>query len=233
MKTNPAGRNIRTVWTIPTQPFSGAHFATFPEALVEPCIKAGTSEKGCCSKCGNPWERILERKAMVIQRSPRTHEMGQTRSSGTMVAPAESQTLGWQPSCLCYERYCTNCATVVDSKSTGGLPQDAETTAAAYQKPLPALPERHLPLGSCQDCGGPLVSRPPAISSAVVLDIFCGTGTVGRVARKLGRSFIGLDLSRPYLKMAQKRIGAPLAEDGERQQGLEEAGQTKMEFQPL
>jgi DNA modification methylase len=35
-------RNSRTVWTIPTQPFSGAHFATFPEALVARCIAAGS-----------------------------------------------------------------------------------------------------------------------------------------------------------------------------------------------
>ncbi len=42
--THPAGRNLRTVWTIPTQPFPEAHFATFPEALVEPCIKAGSRE---------------------------------------------------------------------------------------------------------------------------------------------------------------------------------------------
>jgi len=34
-------RNRRTVWTIPTMPYSGAHFATMPEALVEPCILAG------------------------------------------------------------------------------------------------------------------------------------------------------------------------------------------------
>ncbi len=34
-------RNRRTVWTIATQPFSGAHFATFPPNLIEPCIKAG------------------------------------------------------------------------------------------------------------------------------------------------------------------------------------------------
>lgn len=36
-----AGRNKRSVWTIPTAPYSGAHFATFPERLVEPCILAG------------------------------------------------------------------------------------------------------------------------------------------------------------------------------------------------
>ena len=35
-------RNRRSVWTIPTQSYEGAHFATFPEALVEPCILAGT-----------------------------------------------------------------------------------------------------------------------------------------------------------------------------------------------
>lgn len=36
------GRNKRTVWSIPTQPFKGAHFATFPTTLIEPCILAGS-----------------------------------------------------------------------------------------------------------------------------------------------------------------------------------------------
>lgn len=35
-------RNRRSVWTIPTRPFRGAHFAVMPEALVEPCILAGS-----------------------------------------------------------------------------------------------------------------------------------------------------------------------------------------------
>jgi DNA modification methylase len=39
-------RNRRSVWTIATQPFPEAHFATFPEALVEPCIKAGSPVGG-------------------------------------------------------------------------------------------------------------------------------------------------------------------------------------------
>lgn len=42
VELNPYGRNKRTVWTIPTQPVTEAHFATFPEALVEPCILAGS-----------------------------------------------------------------------------------------------------------------------------------------------------------------------------------------------
>lgn len=39
---NGKKRNRRTVWSIPTQAFKGAHFATFPVTLVEPCILAGT-----------------------------------------------------------------------------------------------------------------------------------------------------------------------------------------------
>jgi DNA modification methylase len=35
-------RNRRSVWTVATQPYSGAHFAVFPAALIEPCILAGS-----------------------------------------------------------------------------------------------------------------------------------------------------------------------------------------------
>jgi DNA modification methylase len=38
------GRNARSVWTIPTQPFPGAHFAVFPEELALRCVKAGSKE---------------------------------------------------------------------------------------------------------------------------------------------------------------------------------------------
>ena len=79
-------RNIRSVWTIATQPYPEAHFATFPEKLVEPCIKAG-------SKPGD-----------------------------------------------------------------------------------------------------------------LVLDPFCGSGTVGRVARQLNRRFVGTELNRAYLALAVRRL---------------------------
>jgi DNA modification methylase len=43
---HPLGRNKRSVWTVATQPYSGAHFATFPPKLIEPCILAGCPEGG-------------------------------------------------------------------------------------------------------------------------------------------------------------------------------------------
>jgi DNA modification methylase len=55
---NPAGRNIRSVWTVSPEPFTARkfpgydgdadHYAAFPCALVEPMVKASTSERGCC-----------------------------------------------------------------------------------------------------------------------------------------------------------------------------------------
>jgi len=53
---HPLGRNKRCVWCIPTQPFKGAHFATFPEKLVETPIRAGCPEFTCI-QCRSPRPR--------------------------------------------------------------------------------------------------------------------------------------------------------------------------------
>lgn len=41
-KSKPEKRNRRSVWTVTTRPYKGAHFATFPPTLIEPCILAGS-----------------------------------------------------------------------------------------------------------------------------------------------------------------------------------------------
>jgi site-specific DNA-methyltransferase (adenine-specific) len=46
MRPNPNGKNKRCVWRVPTKPFKEAHFATYPEDLIKPCILAGCPEKG-------------------------------------------------------------------------------------------------------------------------------------------------------------------------------------------
>ena len=60
-----SGRNRRSVWDITVKSYPGAHFATFPEEIPELCIKAGTSEGGCCLECGNPYKRIVEKGEKV------------------------------------------------------------------------------------------------------------------------------------------------------------------------
>ena len=46
MRESDGTRNKRSVWTVTTKPFSEAHFATFPEDLIIPCILAGCPDGG-------------------------------------------------------------------------------------------------------------------------------------------------------------------------------------------
>jgi len=84
--------------------FKGSHFATFPPKLVEPMIKAGTSEKGCCPTCGAPWRRVLDRQRRATRPGTDTKTTGDSLVDGNR-DPArhvtDTQTLGWRPTCEC------------------------------------------------------------------------------------------------------------------------------------
>lgn len=108
------GRNQRDVWLLGPEPYPEAHFATFPTEVPRRAILAGTSERGCCPACGAPWRRVVEHTAMVIERSKRTHALGRTRSSGTMLKPPSATTTGWQPTCTCYQLTCANECFVIE-----------------------------------------------------------------------------------------------------------------------
>jgi len=175
---NPAGRNKRTVWTIATSPYSGAHFATFPPKLVEPMIKAGTSEWGACPECGSPWRRVVERHVPVIgQDIPEA-----TRTTGSELEAASTKTAS---SCL---------------RVSGG------DKWVAWKAEHPDTTTGWEP--TC-DCGH------EDTVPCVVLDPFCGSGTVGVVCQELGREFVGIDLSWEYLQLARERTGAKALDEWE------------------
>ena len=108
-------RNKRSVWTVATAPFSEAHFATFPPDLIEPCIKAGTSERGCCAKCGAPWERVIRKGDLVpVNDRGRRDNLGKkfddtgmsqatnrSRDGHKSGQAYENETVGWRPPCKC------------------------------------------------------------------------------------------------------------------------------------
>jgi DNA modification methylase len=103
---NPAGRNKRTVWTVATKPYSEAHFATFPEKLIEPCILAGTSERGVCPECGAPWIRQVKKTEIKRDRPNATTESHLQNNNRRRGCPndyggQEVETTGWLPSCSC------------------------------------------------------------------------------------------------------------------------------------
>ena len=100
-RPNPAGRNRRTVWEIPTQPTPEAHFATFPEALVKPCIMAGTSARGCCPECGAPWRRVVERLPVTGRNENKTPAAAHAAVRCSRAGESHVKTVGWEPSCGC------------------------------------------------------------------------------------------------------------------------------------
>lgn len=78
MRPNALGRNKRSVWRIPTQPFPEAHFATFPPKLIEPMVKAGCPEF-ICKKCGKAREKIFDKELINIR--PHKLKVGAARES--------------------------------------------------------------------------------------------------------------------------------------------------------
>ena len=109
-------RNRRAVWPINPKPYKGAHFAVFPPELPELCIKAGTSEKGCCLDCGAPRRRRIHRPdpprardevlANVMDGGLHVeHGMERTGMShyrySQWLQDNPPSTLGWDPSCTC------------------------------------------------------------------------------------------------------------------------------------
>ena len=103
-------RNRRSVWTVTTKPYAGAHFATFPPDLIEPCILAGSPVR-CCAACGAPHQRVTSRGAEQPEVDASdldrfgTGDAGVHRKVGGQyqkwLNENPKQTVGWNPGCAC------------------------------------------------------------------------------------------------------------------------------------
>jgi site-specific DNA-methyltransferase (adenine-specific) len=123
---HPLGKNPGDVWRLAAGSYRGAHFATFPERLVEVPMLAACPE-AVCGNCGRPWLRSA------------SHQLGRLAVRGEL-----------QPSC---------------------------------------------------DCRAP--ARP-----GLVLDPFFGAGTVGLVAERSGRDWLGIELNPEFVAIAEARLAA-------------------------
>lgn len=153
-------RNRRSVWCVPTQALRDEHYAPWPEALVEPCIRAGSSAQAC-EHCGAAWVRVVERESNCQERKAAGGRAGNVGVSDTYqngvhgknmshdLKPKAVRVLGFQPACACED-------------NTGS-------------------------------------------AASVVLDMFAGSGTTLRVAERLQRNSIGIDLNADYLDIQARR----------------------------
>jgi hypothetical protein len=247
-----------------------AHFATYPERLVEPLIKAATSKGGNCPRCGAPWARVVERQSLTereIGRRPNTYHCKEVADRGDLGQCAKyalTNTLGWRPTCACgaglepddlefiftptghriaadpslvtgragynrprgadegsrpitrYEqrRYAEQ---LRNSPHRAEMEQEAGSAFAHYirtdksgARPIPPdLLEAWIERGWLVRVALP-EQKPLEPIPAVVLDPFVGSGTTCLVAKKLGRRFVGIDLSEEYVQMARRRVGTVL-----------------------
>lgn len=103
-----AGRNVRSVWSIATQPYPEAHFATFPEELARRCIIAGCPTR-VCRVCGKPSERIVERERGDQEAVNRPKHLQSSKSGLSLSGNgsrewaergAKAETVGWSD-CAC------------------------------------------------------------------------------------------------------------------------------------
>lgn len=205
----PAGRNLRNVWTIATVPFPQPHFATYPPELVRRCVAAGTSEKGCCPKCGAPWRRVVEKEIKRHEKwygekkdaQGARHDRGAAGNGYNEVVGTIA--LGWMPTCHHY-------------------PRTKEWRKYLYEPPLKPSEEiaiiftprwwriyrirvKNERLATLR---AELMEYWNAMDTipCTVLDPFSGAGTTALVAAKLNRNAIGIELNPEYVEMSRKRI---------------------------
>lgn len=192
-------RNKRSVWSVPSAPYKEAHFATFPPALIEPCILAGTSERGCCTRCGAPWVRVIERARLNAAAGRETSTHGAKGNSNKdngwsddNFKPGhnyERRTLGWYPTCRCD-----------DAPELPPYPDkpDDEALIDAWRTACDLVTARRKEI--CEPLGK-IETRP-----AVVLDPFGGAGTTALVADRAQRDSVLIEINPEYVAMADRRV---------------------------
>ena len=130
-------RNKRAVWRTSVSTFQGDHFATYPPLLIEPCVKASTSERGCCIKCRTPWERIFEKVEVereVIEKTPsskmqmenpddmfsKDYNLDSNKTGKFVkVKMLELVSKGWKKKCKCKTGKTTSCLVLDPFSGTG------------------------------------------------------------------------------------------------------------------
>jgi DNA modification methylase len=100
-------RRCRTTWDIPTVPYRGAHFAAFPPALPERCLRLTTSRAGCCPICGSPLRRMVHSVRKPTRPGNATKLIGEAADSAVSGNRDPERhvtdyvTTGWEPTCRC------------------------------------------------------------------------------------------------------------------------------------
>jgi DNA modification methylase len=188
VREDRGGAPLLDWWEIPTAPYKGAHYATYPPALVVPLVKSMCPQK-VCRVCGQPSRRITENVsgfsgANTWSRhgtAAEVHTNVRGVENGGRPEIAQRETLGWSD-CGCG---CPTCG------GSGWVDRTAKS------------PDGWSTGDGCEPCPTHADQWRPG----VVLDPFAGSGTTLAVATGHGLEAIGIDLDSRNAELAYERIG--------------------------
>ncbi len=231
MRPNEQGKNMRTVWKIPTQPFPDAHFAVFPEKLVETPIKAGCP-KDICTKCGKPREKIkvpigefefdeidyyndtdkskpysvVPREGYVpVRQLPDIHKLKvylqDARKNAGYTIDEVEEIMDSQA-----PHHWFNGEAYPTVEDWGRI-KELLKFDGTYDKAMTEV--KYKPAEKCQTKYKEKYTKcdcnAPFVPG-IVLDPFMGSGTVALKALKENRRFVGIEINPKYIDMANERI---------------------------
>ncbi len=157
-------KNKRTTWSVPFEPSSAEHYASYPTKLIITPILA-TCPAEICNKCKKPREQVIERTTELSSGSGKSGRVPIGKNSGT-----------------------------------------AQAESGDYD--IRMVPKSIVTFGDKTDCG-----CDAGFHSGIVYDPFTGTATTQVVAHKLGRAWIGSELSTEYYDIANRRLEPLLAQE--------------------
>lgn len=217
-------RNKRSVWTVGTHPFKEAHFATFPEKLIEPCILAGCPG-AVCAHCGTApimakpncgcYPPFLPGDFEIIETPTGT---ACTEDPSLLVGRAghsrpRGDNEGRRPITRYEQRIYA--AQLITSPHRKDMEREVGPSFLHYIRndKSGARPVPQEILNKWIDKGWIAAVEIPEVAGmqlrrGTVLDPFMGSGTTGAVAARLGRKSIGIELNPDYLDIAMRRIAA-------------------------
>ena len=198
---NPAGAPPLDWWEIPTTPYSGAHYAAWPPALLERPIKSMVPSK-VCTVCGEPSRRIVGPYTLdAYRRSDRPQtiravaladEAGLTDEHIAAVRAFGTSDAGKAPD--------LNSGAGKNSDAVKALAAEAKAVLGGYFREF-VMGTNAAPTSSFTDCGH------NAWRPGIVLDPFGGSGTTLAVATGHGHHAIGIDLDARNVHLARERVG--------------------------
>lgn len=188
------GANPGDIWNVALTRGKGTHLAPFPEEIVERTIRLACPGR-VCAHCGEPSRRVVRRTARLDPNRPqarRAMELAEERGlTPDHIAAIQATGISDAGKAQLYQN-----GTGRNSAEVQRLSAEAKEALGGYFREFTFAQRETAGWTACECAEGDEVDE-QEFSPGVVLDPFAGSGTTLRVAQRLGRSAIGVDLVMP------------------------------------